>query len=254
MSFNYSPKIITDGLVLYLDAANKRSYPGSGTIWSDLSKNGNNGTLTNGPTFNSANGGSIVFDGTNDYIDCGVSTSLNITGSITTDMWVNYSSTNNTLDGSLIGKYSNSGGSTNQAWIVFLSTSNYQSYGPGNTGPLSGELGWLASSNGNFNGALIGSGEQIYINTWYNFVTIYDSGNDSLLIYINGSLKRNVVRTGQTSGLLATGSRSVQIGGTLSDNIRWVQGKIPISRIYNRALSASEVLQNYNATKTRFRI
>ena len=69
MAFNYSPNIITDGLVLYLDAANTKSYPGSGTTWRDLSKSQLNGTLTNGPTFNSANGGSIVFDGTNDYVD-----------------------------------------------------------------------------------------------------------------------------------------------------------------------------------------
>jgi hypothetical protein len=53
MAYNFSPKIITDGLVLYLDAANTRSYPGSGTVWTDLSRVGNNGTLTNGPTFNS---------------------------------------------------------------------------------------------------------------------------------------------------------------------------------------------------------
>ena len=76
MAFSYSPKIVTDGLVLYLDAANNRSYPGSGTTWTDLSRGGNNGTLTNGPTFNGANGGSIVFDGTNDFIDCGNASNL----------------------------------------------------------------------------------------------------------------------------------------------------------------------------------
>ena len=68
MGVAYNPNIVTDGLVLCLDAANKRSYPGTGTTWTDRSANGNNGTLTNGPTFDSANGGSIVFDGTNDYV------------------------------------------------------------------------------------------------------------------------------------------------------------------------------------------
>ena len=63
------PNIIKDGLVLTLDASSQRSYPGSGTTWYDLSGNGNNGTLTNGPTFDSGNGGSIVFDGTNDYVN-----------------------------------------------------------------------------------------------------------------------------------------------------------------------------------------
>ena len=64
----HSPRIITDGLVLCLDAANRQSYPGSGTVWTDLAGS-NNGTLTNGPTFSSANGGSIVFDGVDDFIE-----------------------------------------------------------------------------------------------------------------------------------------------------------------------------------------
>ena len=67
MALHHSPRIVTSGLVLALDAADRNSYPGSGTTWTDLSGNANNGTLTNGPTFNSANGGSIVFDGTNDF-------------------------------------------------------------------------------------------------------------------------------------------------------------------------------------------
>ena len=67
MAFSYSPKIVTDGLVFAVDAANKKSYPGSGTTWTDLAGS-NDGTLTNGPTFDSGNGGSIVFDGSDDYI------------------------------------------------------------------------------------------------------------------------------------------------------------------------------------------
>ena len=77
MGLSHSPRIVTDGLVFCVDAGDKMSYPGAGTTWTDLSKNRNNGTLTNGPTFDSANGGSIVFDGTNDRVDCGNSTSLN---------------------------------------------------------------------------------------------------------------------------------------------------------------------------------
>jgi hypothetical protein len=80
---NYGPKTVTNGLVLCLDAADKNSYSGTGTTWTDLTGNGNNGTLTNGPTFNSANGGSISFDGTNDYIDCGSNSILKLTGDIT---------------------------------------------------------------------------------------------------------------------------------------------------------------------------
>ena len=67
MASKSGPDIIEDGLVLCLDAASKRSYPGTGTVWTDL-KGGNNGTLTNGPTFDAGNGGSIVFDGSNDQV------------------------------------------------------------------------------------------------------------------------------------------------------------------------------------------
>ena len=74
----YYGNIVKDGLVLDLDAAKKDSYPGTGTAWNDISGNRNNGTLTNGPTFNSSNGGSIVFDGTNDYINTVTATSLGI--------------------------------------------------------------------------------------------------------------------------------------------------------------------------------
>lgn len=80
MALNHSPKIVTNGLVLYLDAANQKSYPGSGTTWTDLSGNGNTGTLTNGPTFSANNNGGIVFDGANDYVSISNSSSLNITG------------------------------------------------------------------------------------------------------------------------------------------------------------------------------
>ena len=69
MSLNHGGKpIVTDGLVLCLDAANPKSYPGSGTTWTDLSGNGNNGTLVNGVGYNSDNGGSLSFDGVNDYV------------------------------------------------------------------------------------------------------------------------------------------------------------------------------------------
>ena len=68
MGLSHSPRIVTDGLVLCLDAANSRSYPKTGTTWTDRSTSGNNGTLTNGPTFDTNNGGSIVFDGSNDSV------------------------------------------------------------------------------------------------------------------------------------------------------------------------------------------
>ena len=68
MGINYNPSIATNGLVLCLDAANPKSYPGTGTAWTNLTGLGNNGTLVNSPTYSGANSGSFLFDGTNDYI------------------------------------------------------------------------------------------------------------------------------------------------------------------------------------------
>jgi hypothetical protein len=251
MSVNGGPNGIESGLVFSLDAADRTSYSG-GTTWYDLVGN-NNGTLTNGPTFSSVNGGTLVFDGTNDYIDCGNGPSFQIVGSITTETWINFSSLNNNSDLNLISKYSNAGGSNYQGWIMFKSTGNYASFGPGGTGgPNSNEFGWLATSNGNFSGALIGSGEQVLTNTWYQVVGVFNSSDNSMQLYVNGILKYSAVRTGQTSGVLLNASRNICIGATPNDDSRYVQGKIPITKVYNRPLSASEVLQNYNVTKSRF--
>ena len=86
MAVNYQYRIVRDGLVLCLDAADRKSYPGSGTTWFDRSGNGYNGTLVGGPTYNSSNGGSIVFDGTDDYVNCGTP-SISV-GKITVSAWV----------------------------------------------------------------------------------------------------------------------------------------------------------------------
>ena len=101
MSLSRGPKTITNGLVLYLDAANKKSYPGSGATWTDLSGNSNTGTLTNGPTFSAANMGSILFDGTNDYVDCGNNSSLQITQG-TISAWVKSTTNDSTFRGIIV--------------------------------------------------------------------------------------------------------------------------------------------------------
>ena len=87
MGLAHSPRIVTDGLVLCLDAASKRSYPGTGTVWADL-KGGNNGTLTNGPTFDAGNGGSLTFDGTNDYVEIANSSQFH-NQRMTASIWIN---------------------------------------------------------------------------------------------------------------------------------------------------------------------
>ena len=91
MAYSYGPSIVKSGLVLALDAANRKSYPGSGTVWSDLSGNNITGSLVNGPTYSSANGGSIVFDGTNDYVNCGDLPIFRISSQITLEAFFNIS-------------------------------------------------------------------------------------------------------------------------------------------------------------------
>lgn len=223
--------------------------------WADLSRNGNNGTLTNSPTYSGANGGSLVFNGTNNYVNCGNSASLNITGSITVDAWVYFTSLTNSGDLSLVSKYSNAGGATNQAWLIWKATADYRTYGPGGAGgPNTNEFAFIATSAGNFSGGVIGTGQQVVVNTWYNVVGVYISSSDTMQLYVNGVLMKSAVRTGQTAGVLATGSRNVLIGGTVEDNNRWVQGNIPAVKIYNRALAAAEIQQNFNALRGRFGI
>ena len=93
MSSKCGPDINENGLVLFLDAANRLSYPGSGTAWSDLSGNSNTGTLTNGPTFSAGNMGSILFDGTDDYASTG-KVLVPRTGGFHIDGWVYLNNTN----------------------------------------------------------------------------------------------------------------------------------------------------------------
>jgi hypothetical protein len=252
MGLKHHPRIITDGLVFYLDAANSRCYPGSGNTTYDLKYGGIGGTLVNGIGFSTSNNGSFVLDGTNDYFESPHSSVINISGSITVDVWIYMTSVNNSQDMNLICKYSNFGGASNQSWILFKSTGDYRSYSPDGLSANNNEFCWLASSSGNFTGALIGTGEQVITNTWYNVAAIYNSSTEKMLIYINGQLKTNVTRTGQTPGVLSTNLRNLQIGGTPLDSNRWVQGRIPIARVYNRALSSQEISQNYNATKKRY--
>ena len=107
MAFNYSPKVVTDGLVLYLDAANPNSYASGSTSWNDISRGGNNGTLFNGPTFNAGNGGSILFDGIDDFIQC--TGSLTVT-SATFVSWIKRNGNQVTTAGILFSRGTNTTG------------------------------------------------------------------------------------------------------------------------------------------------
>jgi len=218
MATKYSPKIITNGLVLSLDAANNKSYPGSGTTWTDLSGNNNNGTLTNGPTFSDSNGGVIVFDGTNDYVPIGTSGFPFGSSAGTLSVWAK----TNTISSGYI-------------WIV--------SYGTA-LGSQSRFLGINSSTYlfGGYGDDINASG--VPLNTWFNMVGVYDGTN--AFLYINGNLV-----SGPTAKSWNTIANNAQLGRQTNGSEYW-NGNISQASIYNRTLSSDEVLQNYNATKSRF--
>ena len=234
MAFGNGPKITTSGLVLCLDASDKTSYPGSGTPWIDLVST-NNGTLTNGPTFNSSDGGSVVFDGTDDYV---------ITSNTTYD-------------------FSTNANFTYCAWIYpsFSSTANtgravIDFTGPG-PGFLRSYLRWegFSSNLGFYFDIASGGGSAWYTgviptfsaNTWHHLCFVHNSSNAGTF-YFDGA----VVSTVNNVATAATVTNNkITIGYGAVNSYYWA-GRISNVQIYDRALTASEISQNYNATKTRF--
>ena len=225
----HNPSIVLNGLVLYLDAANIKSYPGSGTTWADLSGNGNNGTLTNGPTYSSANGGSLVFDGSNDNIQlAGTNFSLN---TMTISAW-NYSSNFN-QNGFIFEKTTN--GFVNTQYSLFYNGDNtiyYRTYG-------------LSTIDLTVNTTTAG----VVNNQWNNVVATFDGTIKR--IYVNGILAATSATLSGTVTQNTTGAAFIGIygGGGYPFN-----GRISNTTIYNRALTATEVSQNYNALRGRYGI
>ena len=226
MSYQNGPRIVTNGLVLCLDAGNTKSYPGTGTAWTDLSGNGNNGTLTNGPTYSSANKGSIVFDGTNDYVLTNITKStIPTTSDVTLCGWI-YST-------------------NNAAYDEWINLSNSNTYAPNyHNISLGKDLDNKFYFN-NYDGTEHRSlSNTSLLNSWIYAVGIRNSNTNYL--YINGTIQASPVAAGTPN---INNAATLKLGIVLSF---WSKGNISLVQIYNRALSASEVLQNYNATKGRY--
>ncbi|MFM9020729.1 MAG: LamG-like jellyroll fold domain-containing protein, partial [Sediminibacterium sp.] len=217
-----SSGIVTDGLVLWLDAGITSSYPESGATWTDLSGNRNNGTLTNGPTYSSGNGGSIELDGSNDYVVCSASSDFDFgTGNVSIDAWIYWD-----------GTY-NSGGR--------------EIYATG----ISGERDQF----GIFQGAGLTFGSVLHdcpacyppINTW-SYVAAAKTGT-TIKLYING------VETASGTQTLPIGKNNVSafIGFRGGDGYHPFKGNIASLKIYKgKGLTAAEITQNFNAQKARF--
>ncbi len=222
----YGSNIVTSGLVLYLDAGNIVSYPQTGTNWYDISSGGNNGTLVNGPTFNTANGGSIVFDGTNDYVDLGGNLTLKPTSAITVSTWIRF----NTMVADVRALSDWHQSISVDRWIFYISNSN--------------TIWWYLRAGGLDTEVAF---SPVSLNVWYNFTGVYD-GNSQIL-YVNGIFHNSRVKT----GIMNTSSTGnpIRLGGQVSAG-GYLNGNISTTTIYNRGLSATEILQNYNAQKSRF--
>lgn len=231
-----TPAIQTNGLVMCLDAANTKSYPRSGTTWSDLSGTNNNGSLVNGPTFSSDSGGGIAFDGVNDYALISNSTSINPTVAITFAVFFNFSFFSANF-GPVMLKQNNYASFNEQYCIYAFNT----------------EIG--AAITGVDRSQKIVNSVADYRNKNVYIVGTCDTITDELKLYINGVLIQTVSFTSTfdiaNTPLQIAGTGVLDFGNIFTG---WVGGKIYTAQVYNRALSAQEVSQNHNALKSRFNL
>ena len=228
-------KIVADGLVLNLDAAQLRSYPTTGTTWTDLSGNNNTATLINGPTFNSANGGSIVFDGTNDYASATDSSSLRPT-SFSIDVWFKVNSFSSFM--SLVTKPFN-GPPWSPPYLSYMIRLN-------NTGTV---LEISTNTGGTYR--FLQPNYTFLVNTTYNVIFTFNSSTGAAIAYINGTVLSS---TTFTAGAISYSTSPLIIGAGygVSPVGELFNGNIYTVKIYNTVLSATQITQNYNAIKSRF--
>jgi hypothetical protein len=228
MSAIGGPNVVDDGLVLALDAANLKSYPGSGTTWFDRSGNGNNGTLTNGPTFSSANLGSIVFDGVDDRVSLvAYNSTFDIRTGITLSCFFKRNSVFTQLSDTFIL-------SRPPAWYF------YDEY---NAGTIRGDVF--------IDGVRRGARSTSVPNddNWYRIDYTYSSVSRFASIYKNGVLQSSTELTGLGNYLIDSTTANFQ---PIFANTTGKSYFTAALCVYNRALSAAEILQNYNATKGRY--
>jgi hypothetical protein len=228
MSVKGGPNTVTSGLVLELDAGNIKSYQSGSTTWFDKSGNANNGTLTNGPTFNTGSLGSIVFDGVDDSVIIS-NYNLDSNPELSVFSWI-YPINTSELKW-IINKRDNL---NDVQWQIAIANNNVIVSNIF-AGTPSTVIGTVSSS--------------IAPNLWYNvgFTTGGVTGSN-LSFYVNGTLIQSTTLTGNRK----TGTRDIIIGRAAWINAFYWNGNISTSTIYNRALTQQEVSQNFNATKGRF--
>jgi hypothetical protein len=228
MGIAYNTSIVRNGLALYIDAANVKSYPGTGTTWSDLSGNGNNGTI-NGATYDSSNNGRFLFDNTNDVVTIPNSASLNPTTGLTIASWVIFDADSQDF---IFEK-----GNVNTQFSLFSHSTDivFRTFHSGDTSYHT--QGLSKSSVGVINGQ------------WHNIVGSWNGTTKT--IYVDGVLRNSVSKSG--SLVTTTPGASVgRFGGTTAGY--WFGGSISSVSVYNKGLSESEIQQNFEALRGRYGI
>jgi hypothetical protein len=238
MGVHYGPRFnipsILEGLVLLLDAGNLSSYPGSGTTWTDLSGTGNSGTLNGTVGYDSANGGSLVFGGQPENTDYfRIDNIFNIAGvtNYSASLWIKFDPSSDGIDsrffwhgvyGILIFKYSTGPGDNKINFFIRRSTTS---------------------------SVAIASPSSTLFGVWTNIAVSYDGS--IIKLYENGDLKNSLTYTG---GLINAQSSTLWLGGLVGPGGPPFYTGCNMSQvsIYNRALSATEVKQNYNFAKSRY--
>jgi hypothetical protein len=249
MAISGGPDIIQDSLIVSLDASDRNSYPGSGTTWFDLSGNGNNFTLFNGVGYSTANGGSLTFDGTNDY--AASTNNLNLTSFSYVAVEIFYRS-NTSTPGIMLFEHTadwntNTGGlglAINSTGVASLANSNHTNHKTGSAVGANIARNFLVTSN----------------TSWNDVLNLYSGVSDSTgrLSYENGSLDTFVVGPGYPTttvttagGLFANAIFYIGSRGGVQD---FLNGSIGSLKIYGFKISAPQVFQNYNAIKSRFNL
>lgn len=248
MAFRYGwrgPNIVKDGLKVYLDASSPTSYAQliASTTWKDISGNSLTGSLVNGPAFSSTSGGYITCDGTNDYIEVPDNSLLDFgSGNFTIEYWFRkLRSTNGYSDIWGPNKWNTGASPGTNEWT--LGIGNGSAPGNGNNYGFTVEVGTSLYSTGN-------SVDQLSLNVWYQLIGMREGG--SLKTYLNSILKQNVSPSGFTeSSVINNAGRNLRINNS-AVNQYYTACDNAIFRVYNKALTNQEVLQNYNATRTRF--
>lgn len=227
---------VTTNLVAYYDPSNASSYSGSGTTLNDLSGNGLTGTMSN-ITYTSPY---FSYNGTNSQVSIADNTLLEPgSGSFTIEVWVNQNASGNDV---VLGKFDPGGLSADVSYSIRTTGTTYYAQMGSGSGSGSGPTGTLYVNSTSYAGT---------VNTWYQLVYVFKNGaTKTLETFVNGSSIGSVNHN--LSGVLNT-SANLYLGSYNNGEYpQWFDGKIGITRLYNAALSSAEVLQNYNANKSKY--